>query len=45
MKRFPDDFMFQLTKEELKDWRSQSVPPMQNTHSISHIEKSWCDIH
>jgi hypothetical protein len=23
--RFPDDFMFQLTKEELKNWRSQIV--------------------
>lgn len=25
IKRFPDDFMFQLTKEEVKDWRSQFV--------------------
>ena len=24
-KRFPDDFMFQLTKEELLDWKSQFV--------------------
>ncbi|MGB0305630.1 MAG: type I restriction enzyme endonuclease domain-containing protein, partial [Flavobacteriaceae bacterium] len=24
-KRFPDDFMFQLTSEELANWRSQSV--------------------
>ncbi len=23
--RFPDDFMFQLTKEELENWRSQIV--------------------
>ncbi len=23
--RFPDDFMFQLTKEELKNWKSQFV--------------------
>jgi hypothetical protein len=23
--RFPDDFMFQLTKQELEDWRSQFV--------------------
>jgi hypothetical protein len=23
--RFPDDFMFQLTKEELAEWRSQNV--------------------
>jgi len=24
-RRFPDDFMFQLTKEELEEWRSQIV--------------------
>lgn len=23
IKRFPDDFMFEMTKDELKDWRSQ----------------------
>ena len=23
--RFPEDFMFQLTKEELENWRSQFV--------------------
>ena len=25
MERFPDDFMFQLTREELENWRSQFV--------------------
>jgi len=25
IKRFPPDFMFELTKEELKNWRSQFV--------------------
>jgi hypothetical protein len=25
LKRFPDDFMFQMTKEELKNWKSQIV--------------------
>lgn len=25
VERFPDDFMFQLSKEELEDWRSQIV--------------------
>ncbi len=25
IKRFPDDFMFELTKEELEDWRSRFV--------------------
>jgi hypothetical protein len=24
-KRFPDDFMFQLTTRELEDWKSQNV--------------------
>jgi hypothetical protein len=24
-KRFPDDFMFQLTSQELEDWKSQNV--------------------
>ena len=31
LKRFPDDFMFQMTPEELKNWKSQIV--------ISNIEK------
>jgi len=30
MKRFPKDFMFQLTKEELKNWRSQFVTSNPN---------------
>ena len=25
IKRFPEDFMFQMTKEELEIWRSQNV--------------------
>lgn len=25
IKRFPEDFMFQLTKEEMEDWKSQFV--------------------
>ena len=32
MKRFPEDFMFQLTKEEISNWKSQIV--------ISNYEKS-----
>jgi hypothetical protein len=31
LKRFPDDFMFQMTKEELEEWKSQIV--------ISNVEK------
>ena len=30
-KRFPDDFMFQLTAEELEDWKSQIVISNQLT--------------
>lgn len=25
LERFPDDFMFEMTKEELENWRSQNV--------------------
>ncbi|RJP40424.1 MAG: ORF6N domain-containing protein [Desulfobacteraceae bacterium] len=25
--RFPEDFMFELTKKELNNWRSQFAPP------------------
>jgi len=31
LKRFPDDFMFQMTREELENWKSQIV--------ISNVEK------
>src|SRR5664280_2199477 len=31
LKRFPDDLMFQMTREELKEWKSQIV--------ISNVEK------
>jgi ORF6N domain. len=27
--RFPADFMFELTDEEMKNWRSQFGPPIQ----------------
>ena len=26
--RFPDDFMFEMTKQELDNWRSQYAPPI-----------------
>ena len=25
IKRFPEDFMFQMTEEELEEWKSQNV--------------------
>ncbi len=27
--RFPEDFMFEMSKEELENWRSQNVPVAQ----------------
>ena len=32
IKRFPDDFMFEMTKEEFQDWRSQIV--MSNSEKM-----------
>lgn len=43
--RFPDDFMFQLSKEELEDWRSQFVtsnPTVDHGNLKSQIvTSSW----
>jgi len=40
MKRFPDDFMFQLTKEELKGWSSQIVTSnAEYTLNFTHRKK------
>ncbi|MBI5602728.1 MAG: ORF6N domain-containing protein [Deltaproteobacteria bacterium] len=41
-KRFPDDFMFELTQEELNNWRSQfvtskAVPALLN--SLRYIRR------
>lgn len=35
LERFPDDFMFQLTKEETQNWRSQIVTSKNNSRSQS----------
>ena len=35
IKRFPEDFMFQMTKEELEIWRSQNVT--SNSHVFSNF--------
>ena len=41
IRRFPDSFMFQLTKEELEDWRSQIATSSANSHSVAnHLSAS-----
>jgi len=37
--RFPDDFMFELAKEELQDWRSQFV--MSNSDKMGLRRPLW----
>ncbi len=32
IRRFPSDFMFELTKKEFEDWRSQFVTLKSSTH-------------
>ena len=39
IERFPDDFMFQMTDEELKDWRSQIV--MSNSVNMGLRRKPY----
>lgn len=34
LKRFPDDFMLQMTKEEMKNWRSQIVTSKRSGHAF-----------
>jgi len=34
IERFPEDFMFELTKEELKNWRSQFATSNQDTMGL-----------
>lgn len=38
VRRFPEDFMFQLTKEELESWKSQIVISNREKHGITYIE-------
>ncbi len=37
IKRFPPDFMFELTKEELKNWRSQFVTSNSIRMGLRHL--------
>ncbi len=34
--RFPEDFMFQLTKEELENWRSQNATSNRDNMGLRH---------
>ena len=36
IKRFPGDFMFELTKEELENWRSQFVTSNRDKMRLRH---------
>lgn len=36
LKRFPSDFMFEMTKSELDDWRSQSVTSKNDKIGLRH---------
>lgn len=40
LKRFPEDFMFELTKEELQNWRSQIV--MSNNDQLGLRHAPFC---
>jgi len=37
IKRFPEDFMFQLTKEEFMKWRSQIVMSKSDIKGLRHL--------
>ena len=39
IKRFPEDFMFQLTKEEVKNWKSQIV--ITNSEKMGLRRNPW----
>ena len=36
IRRFPDSFMFRLTKEELENWRSQIATSNESDHSLAN---------
>jgi len=37
IRRFPEDFMFQLTKEEFINWRSQTVMSKSEQKGLRHL--------
>ncbi len=40
IKRFPEDFMFELTNEELENWKSQFITSNSLRSQIVTLEKS-----
>ncbi|MBL0717363.1 MAG: ORF6N domain-containing protein [Desulfosarcina sp.] len=43
IKRFPSDFMFELTKEELKNWRSQFVTSNSIKMGLRHLPMAFTE--
>ena len=43
IKRFPPDFMFELTKEELKNWRSQFVTSNSIKMGLRHLPMAFTE--
>ena len=43
IKRFPPDFMFELTKEELKNWRSQFVTSNSIKMRLRHLPMAFTE--
>ena len=43
IKRFPTDFMFELTKEELKNWRSQFVTSNGIKMGLRHLPMAFTE--
>jgi hypothetical protein len=41
--RFPDDFMFELTKEELKEWRSQFVTSKEDKQGLRYAPYAFSE--
>lgn len=42
-KRFPPDFMFQLTAEELSDWKSQNVTSNKEKMGLRKLPKAFTE--
>jgi len=45
IERFPDDFMFELTKEELANWRYQFGTSKKNPVGSYHYHTTFSTIH
>jgi ORF6N domain len=44
MKRFPEDFMFELTKDELKNWRSQIVTSNSDKMGLRYSPMAFTEL-